>query len=547
MNLILLLLLSGILFLIAYRVYGGYISRILSVSDQNTTPAHTERDGIDYIPSHKSLVLGHHFASIAGAGPIIGPIMAIAFGWIPAVLWIIFGGIFFGAVHDMTSLIASMRHKGRSVGELIESYIGEFGKKLFLLFAFATLILVIAVFMDIVARTFVNVPASATASVGFILLAVLFGFAVRLNRLPFWLLSLLGVVIMYAMVYMGDRLPLELGYWYWVAVLLIYIFFAAVSPVSVLLQPRDYLNSFLLYGMLIFGIIGVIATNPTPQISNEIHFHVEELGYLFPVLFITVACGAISGFHSLVASGTTSKQVDKESDAKLIGFGGMLIESMLAILSVVTVMILTREQYLGSLTELGPVTLFSQGLGGFISTLGIPDSLSVAFVALTVSAFAMTTLDTCTRLARFTLTEYFEKDETPVRVVTDNRFLNTGIVCLLSAGLLTTGHFQQLWPIFGTANQLLAALALLAVTVWLYKKGINPLFTLIPMAFMFAVTLTSLALFTWQNLMENNFVLSALALLLFVLAVVLMIFARKSLKEQGLKEQILEVEARVEN
>ncbi|TVR19507.1 MAG: carbon starvation protein A [Balneolaceae bacterium] len=534
MNLILLLAITGTLFVLAYRFYGRFIANKLKIDDDNITPAHTEKDGVDYVPSKTPMVLGHHFASIAGAGPIVGPIIAVAFGWIPAVLWIVIGGIFFGAVHDLTSLTASLRHKGKSIGELIERYIGAFGKKLFIIFAFATLILIIAVFMDIVARTFVSVPAAASASVGFIILALIFGAIFRADKVPFWLLTVVGVAIMYTMIYGGELLPLELGYWFWILILLIYIFFAAVSPVQVLLQPRDYLNSYLLYGMILFGIIGVIVTNPTAQMGNEVHFYAEGLGFLFPVLFVTIACGAISGFHSLVASGTTSKQIDKETDAKTIGFGGMLIESMLAILAVGAVMVLTREQYMASLAELGPVTLFSQGLGGFISSIGIPESLAISFVALTVSAFALTTLDTCTRLARFTFKEYFEKEDTRVHIVSENRFLSTAIIGVLSAALLLTGQFQELWPIFGSANQLLAALALLAVSVWLIKSDVNPIFTLLPMTFMFAVTLTSLLFFVWNNITAHSYILAALALALFVLAIVLINFARKSLREYNL-------------
>lgn len=529
MNLILLLTVSGILFLLAYRIYGSYIASKLKIDNKNITPAHTEQDGVDYVPGAVPVVLGHHFSSIAGAGPIVGPIIAVAFGWIPAVLWIVFGGIFFGAVHDITSLVASLRHKGKTIGEIIERYIGSLGKSLFLIFAFATLILVIAVFMDIVARTFVSVPAAASASVGFTFLAIGFGLIFKSGKIPFWLLSAIGVVIMYVMVYGGVLFPIHLSYGGWVLAMLIYIFFAAVSPVQILLQPRDYLNSFLLYGMIVFGIIGIFVANPTTRMSNEIHFHVEGLGYLFPLLFVTVACGAISGFHSLVASGTTSKQLNKESDAKTIGFGGMLIESMLAILAVAAVMVLSRDNYLSSLTELGPVTLFAEGIGGFIAAIGIPESLAVTFVALTVSAFALTSLDTCTRLARITLQEYFDAEDTPVKIVTNNRFLNTGLVVILSCTLLLTGQFQDLWPIFGSANQLLAALALLAVSVWLIKTGVNPIFALIPMVFMFVVTLSSLVIFTWDNFMSHNYILAGFSLLLFILAVVLINFARKSL------------------
>lgn len=537
MSLILLLTVSAAILILAYRFYGRFVSDKLGIDNRNKTPAHTERDGVDYVPSKTPMVLGHHFASIAGAGPIIGPIIAVSFGWIPAVLWILIGGIFFGAVHDLTSLTASLRHKGRSIGELIERYIGAFGKKLFIIFAFSTLILIIAVFMDIVARTFISVPAAASASIGFILLAILFGLLFRSGKIPFWLLTILGVTIMYAMVYGGELFPIEMGYWAWILLLLGYVFVAAVTPVQILLQPRDYLNSFLLYGMILFGFLGVMVANPTATMSNEISFYAPGLGFLFPVLFVTIACGAISGFHSLVASGTTSKQVNKEQDARLIGFGGMLIESMLAILAVAAVMILTRDQYMASLADLGPVTLFSQGLGGFIATLGIPESLAIAFVALTVSAFALTTLDTCTRLARFTFTEYFEKEkESPIRAISDNRFLNTGLVALLSTGLLLTGHFQELWPIFGSANQLLAALALLAVSVWLIKTGVSPWMTLLPMAFMFAVTLSSLVIFIWNNLIAQNYVLALMAAALFTLAIVLMVYARSSIRQYDLSE-----------
>lgn len=532
MNLILLILVSASVLLLAYRYYGRFISEKLGIDDKNITPAHTEKDGIDYVPSKTPLVLGHHFASIAGAGPIVGPVIAVAFGWIPAVLWILIGGIFFGAVHDLTSLTASLRHKGKSIGELIERYIGLTGKKLFLLFAFATLILVIAVFMDIVARTFLTIPSAASASVGFILLALIFGRIYRSSRIPFWLLSLLGVTIMYGMVYGGLLLPIQLGYWSWVLLLVIYIFFAAVSPVQLLLQPRDYLNSYLLYGMILLGFLGVIFANPRSQIGNEIHFYSEGLGFLFPVLFVTIACGAISGFHSLVASGTTSKQINRETDAKPVGFGGMLIESMLAVLAVAAVMVLPREEYLTGLAEMGPVTLFSQGLGGFISFLGISEALAVAFVALTVSAFAMTTLDTCTRLARFTVKEYFGKEGRRVEVVSGNRYLSTAMIALLSTALLLTGQFQDLWPIFGSANQLLAALALLAVSVWLIRSDINPLFTLIPMAFMFAVTISSLALFVWNNVKTESYLLAVMAFALVVLALILIRFAWTSLRRQ---------------
>jgi carbon starvation protein len=312
-----------------------------------------------------------------------------------------------------------------------------------------------------------------------------------------------------------------------------YAFLASVTPVSFLLQPRDYLNSYLLYGMMIAAVLGVIVANPEIQMSNEVHVTDENLGYVFPVLFVTIACGAISGFHSLVASGTTSKQLDKVSDAKVVGFGGMLIESFLAIIAVGAVIVLGRSEYIDRLATDGPVALFSTGIGGMISTLGIPEQFAVGFVALTVSAFALTTLDTCTRLARFTLQEYFEDMPQPAaQFVAKNRYISTTLVVILSILLLASGEFSTLWPIFGSANQLLAALALLTIAVWLIKKKINALFVTIPMFFMFTVTLASLGLFAWKNFQDEVYVLSLIACVLFVLAISLMVLASKSLKKE---------------
>ncbi len=514
----------------AYRFYGSFIARKLGVDNSNITPAHSQKDGIDYVPSNRFVVLGHHFASIAGAGPIVGPVIAVSFGWMPALTWIIVGGIFFGAVHDITSMTASLRHRGKSIGEIIQQYIGDSGKKLFLIFAFATLLLVIAVFMDIVARTFVTVPSAASASVFFILLALLFGFVINRLVFPLWISTVFGVGLLYFFVYLGELIPFQISYAVWIAILAGYIFMAAVTPVSVLLQPRDFLNSFLLYGMILFGVIGVLIGNPRIQMTSSIQFQVEHLGYLFPVLFVTIACGAISGFHSLVASGTTSKQINREEDVKIIGFGGMLIETLLAVMAVMAVAVMTRGDYVLRLADAGPVTLFAEGLGGFISSLGIPVAVAISFVALTVSAFALTTLDTCTRLARFIIQEYAE--DLPVhraRPLLQNRFLATILIVVMSSLLLLTGQFDQLWPIFGSANQLLAALALLAVTVWLAKMNVNPFFTVIPMIFMFSVTLLSLLVFAWNQFQQNAWFLSILSVSLFLLAVVLVVMARNSL------------------
>lgn len=536
MNLALLLVLSAIILILAYKFYGSYVYKKFGLSNENKAPSHTLRDGVDYEPSKPIVVLGHHFASIAGAGPIVGPIIAVTFGWIPAVLWILIGGIFFGAVHDLGSMAASLRTEGKSIGVIIRKQIGLQGKQLFVIFSFSTLILVIGVFADIIAKTFVSNPGVASASIFFIFLAIAFGMvnrAVGDKKITFIIISVIGVILMYFFVYLGMQVPFVLDYKIWILALLAYAFIASVTPVSLLLQPRDYLNSFLLYGMMIAAILGVFIANPEIKMSSEVTVSTENLGYIFPVLFVTIACGAISGFHSLVASGTTSKQLDKESDAKVVGFGGMLIESFLAIISVGAVVVLTKTEYMERLAGEGPVSLFSTGLGGMIASLGISESFAVGFVALTVSAFALTTLDTCTRLARFTLQEYYEDLPQPsAKYISNNRFISTGLVVVFSVLLLLSGEFTTLWPIFGSANQLLAALALLTIAVWMIRKKKNALFVTLPMFFMFTVTLASLGLFAWKNFQEEVYVLSIIAALLFVLAISLMVLATKSIKKE---------------
>lgn len=536
MSLALLLLISGIILILAYKIYGNFVYKRFGLDDSRKAPSHLLRDGVDYEPSKPIVVLGHHFASIAGAGPIVGPIIAVTFGWIPAVIWILVGGIFFGAVHDLGSMAASLRTEGKSIGVIIRNQIGAKGKQLFVIFSFSTLILVIGVFSDIIAKTFVANPGVASASILFIFLAVAFGYVNRWvgnKTSAFVIITVIGVILMYYFVYLGTQFPFELSYEVWILGLLGYAFLASVTPVSLLLQPRDYLNSYLLYGMMIAAVAGVVVANPQIEMSAQVQASSESLGYVFPVLFVTIACGAISGFHSLVASGTTSKQLDKESDAKIVGFGGMLIESFLAIISVGAVVVLSRTEYMERLTAEGPVALFSTGLGGMIATLGISETFAVGFVALTVSAFALTTLDTCTRLARFTLQEYFEDMPQPAaKVLATNRYLSTTIVVILSVLLLASGEFSTLWPIFGSANQLLAALALLTIAVWLIKKNIPATFVTIPMFFMFTVTLASLGLVAWKNYQEKGYVLAVIAGLLFVLAISLIFLAFKSLKSE---------------
>jgi carbon starvation protein len=509
----LLLVLALVTLTVAYFVYGGRVARWLGVDPARPTPAHRLSDGVDYVPAPRAVLLGHHFASIAGAAPIIGPVTALAFGWGPVYLWILVGGIFLGAVHDFSSLMASVRHDGKSIGEIIEARLGFGGRTLFLLFAWTALILVVAVFAIVVAKTFVQVPAAATASVLFILLALIFGFALNKLRLPLWWATIVGVAALFACIPLGLSHPLELSFDTWLIVLMGYVFVASVTPVQVLLQPRDYLNSFLLYAMLALGFAGVVWSNPRIEAPAFTGWEVPELGGIFPVLFVTVACGAISGFHSLVSSGTTAKQLDSEADAQAVGYGSMLVESLLAVLALVAVGWLSTADYAAHMGEGGggPVAAFSAGLGALIGTLGLPVAGATSFVALAVSAFALTSLDTATRLSRFAFQEFFEPrrgGETgapgALSSLVRNRFVATTLSVAAAGALAWSGSWRQIWPIFGSANQLLAALALLAASVWLAHRARGRLFVQIPMVLMYGVTASSLGLLAWRHLIAEG-------------------------------------------
>jgi len=534
MNAALLLLLSLIALLTGYIFYGRFLSRRLGIDPERPTPAHTREDGIDYVPARAPVLFGHHFASIAGAAPIIGPVTAAVFGWVPVVLWVLIGSIFLGGAHDMSSLVASIRHRGNSIGEIIEENIGITGKTFFLIFALATLILVIAVFAAIVARTFTENPAAASSSILFILLAVAFGQVLRRMKLPLGASTVVGVVLLFLCVWLGLEFPLQAQSTLWLWLLMGYIFVASITPVWALLQPRDYLNSFLLFALLLGAVVGIVIQQPIIRLPAFTGFSNDQLGFIFPVLFVTVACGAISGFHSLVASGTTAKQLNTERDARIVGYGGMLTEGLLAIIALTTAAVLTSGDYAARFAA-GPITVFSEGIGGFASSLGIDPVVGTSFAALAVSAFALTTLDTGTRLSRYAFSELFThttagaEGHTPP-AWTQNRWIVTALIVAASAALALSGQWQVIWPIFGSANQLLAALALLAVSAWLARKGQRALFARIPMYFMFAVTLSALITFAYSNLMAGKLFIGFLSVLLFTLAVVLAILAFKALR-----------------
>ena len=525
MNGIELVLIALVMYVVAYKLYGGFLSRRLEVNNNKVTPAHTMSDGVDYCPAKAPVLLGHHFASIAGAGPIVGPVIAAGFGWIPVYLWVVFGSIFIGGVHDYASIVASVRHQSKSIGFIIQTYIGISGKKLFLIFAWATLILVIAVFTIIVADTFTHIPSAGTSSILFMILAVLFGIAIYKLKTPLWIATIAGVILLFLSIPAGNLFPIQLNAFTWQLILFGYIFIASTVPVWILLQPRDYLNSFFLYALMIGGLVGVFFAAPTINIPAFNSFSLDKVGYLFPALFVTVACGAISGFHSIVGSGTTAKQLNKETDGRIIGYGGMLIEGMLAILSLIAVASMVNKEFIDILTTKGPVPAFALGVARFIHAipvLNISVPMAQTFTALAVSAFALTSLDTATRLARFMFQEYFENNESEKQsIFVTNRYTSTAITVLFGAALTFSGKTMSIWPVFGSANQLLAALALLALTVWVANLKKGYLFVLIPMIFMFAVTLTALVMLIYTNFIATNYVLSIISILLFILAILL--------------------------
>lgn len=537
MNSLTLLLISALILFIGYVFYGGYLAKKWGVDDTRKTPAHTKYDGVDYVPAKSPVLLGHHFASIAGAGPIVGPIQAAVFGWIPVALWVLIGSIFFGGVQDFGSLFASIRHEGKSIGEIIESNMGKKGKKLFALFAWLTLVLVVAAFANIVADNFVSTPQAASASIFFIVLAILFGIAVYRFKMPLIPASVVGVLMLFGCIYLGFLFPIALSKQTWIILLMIYIFIASVTPVWILLQPRDYLNSYLLYAMIIGALLGIVILRPEIQMDGFIGFNVGGQ-YLFPVLFVTVACGAISGFHSLVGSGTSSKQLYKESDAKKIGYGAMLIEGLLAIVALITVAYISNKQFGSLLGNGGPVNVFSEGIANFMASFGIPFGIGKTFTSLAISAFALTSLDTATRLGRFIFQEFFDtnglnnKEATKANPLS-NMYVSTTITVVCS-GLLAVMGYEKIWPIFGSANQLLAAIALMAIAIWLANSNKSFKEFIIPIIFMFIVTIVSLCFNIKANI-GVNYALVIIAVLLLVLAIILIKEAIMFIKKEKIK------------
>ena len=522
MNGLLLLIICCAALVIGYIFYGRYLCKKWGVGENDQpTPAHTMEDGIDYVPAKAPVLMGHHFSSIAGAGPITGPINAAAagFGWGACALWIVIGGIFFGGVHDFGALFASVRHGGKSIGEIISANMSTRAKRLFLIFSYLTLILVVAAFASIVAGTFgatfnegvLDKAASlsnarvAMVSLLFIVIAIVFGFAVYRRNVSMGTASVVGVLAIVAIIAIGMNFhPIYLSSKAWMWIVGIYIAVASVAPVWILLQPRDYLSSFLLYAMLALAFIAVVVGHPSMD-SMPVFQSAESTTPVFPVLFTTIACGAISGFHSLVSSGTTSKQLDKETDAKPIAYGGMLLECVLAVLTLCAVAYAYSWNAANPDSALkGATAIFGGGIAGMIDpSRGTVYDILYTLLVLTYSAFCLTSLDTATRLARFMFQEFWvdsNKGETPESVtgykkVLSNPYVATIITVVLGI-LLGMNGYGKIWALFGSANQLLAALGLLAVATWLGKVGKDNNMFLIPMAFMLCVTIASLAINT---------------------------------------------------
>ncbi len=524
MNSLVLLLICVAVLVIGYIFYGGWLCKQWGVGEGKTeTPAHTMEDGVDYVPAKAPILMGHHFSSIAGAGPITGPIGAAMFGWLPVTLWILIGGIFFGGVHDFGALFASVRNKGMSIGEIISANMSKRAKRLFIIFSYLTLILVVAAFASIVASTFgavydesgaVDMAKSATpASVAmismlFIVIAIVFGFCVYRRNVPMGIASVVGVLAIAGIMAIGMNFhPIYLSTKTWMWIVGLYIAIASVTPVWILLQPRDYLSSFLLYAMLGVAFFGVVAAHPTFDASFPAFggFAVDNgngVQYLFPVLFTTVACGAISGFHSLVSSGTTSKQLDKEKDARPIAYGGMLLECVLAVLTLCAIGYAYKWNAANPDNALvGATAIFGGGIAHMIDGI-IPGSYQVlnSLLVLTYSAFCLTSLDTATRLARFMFQEFWlEPGQTTKDVkegwkkVMVNPYFATILTVVLGILLGMTGY-AKIWGLFGAANQLLAGIGLLAVATWLGNAGKNNKMFLFPMGFMVIVTICSLVL-----------------------------------------------------
>lgn len=541
---------SVLYFAAAYVFYGRFLKKVFGIDNSRSCPSHELNDGIDYVPTPMPVLFGHHFASIAGAGPIVGPVLAAQFGWLPALLWITIGCVFIGAMHDFSAMFLSVRNKGRSIAYVIESELGYAGRQLFLLFCLAALVLVVTVFTTMVAASFLSTPCVATSSLLFIGMAPLFGVAVNRKVLSLTEASLIFVPLLFCCIWLGTIIPLDLtavlgsreaARVVWILVLLYYCLCASVIPVWVLLQPRDYLNSYLLYAMMILGFAGVFVAHPQ-IVLPPVAVDAKMIPSIFPLLFVTIACGACSGFHALVASGTSAKQIDRESHILPVAYGGMLIEGLLAMLAICSIGYLGMDQIKEMFaSKEPPQMIFANGLGHFCESLHIPFEVGRNFIALAISAFLMTSLDTATRLARFIWQELVlpgqeNKQQNPAatgaccgcRSILGNRWIATLGVVILAGIMAFSGSGSQIWPVFGASNQLLAALTLLAITLFLNRTKRPVLFALLPLIFMLVISIWALIVLLQQQ-WGKSMPLVTITIILLILAAILCFLGGKTL------------------
>lgn len=563
----LVIILIGVIALGAgYILYGRWLANKWGIDPKAETPAVKYEDGEDYVPSSKFTVFSHQFSSIAGAGPVTGPILASVFGWVPVLLWLIIGGLFFGAVQDFGALYASVKNEGKSMGMLIEKYIGKTGRKLFMLFCWLFTLLVIAAFTDMVAGTFNAFPvdattgkavskavfangAAASVSMLFILVAVIMGLILKkVTNMNEVVKGVLAVVLIVAMFAVGMKLPLYADKTVWIYVVMAYLFLASVLPMWLLMQPRDYMTTYMLLGMIIGAVVGVLVAHPAMNLNAFNGFTLVAAdgtkSYLFPTLFVTIACGAVSGFHSLVSSGTSSKTIRNEKDMPMVGYGAMIVESLLGIVALVVVGAVAVN---GTKPDGTPFAIFSAGVAGFLEKLGLPVEVATVFMTMCVSALALTSLDSVARIGRMSFQELFYEDTTDpaqmgaVRRVLTNKYFAT-VITLFFGWLLCLGGYNNVWPLFGSANQLLAALVLIALAVFLKTTGRTGWTLYIPMFAMLAVTFTALVQKTIalvQNVVNGNatFLVDGLQLIIAILLMVLGVLVAASCIQKLFKKK----------
>ncbi len=551
MNGLLIVLIALVVLGGGYAFYGRMLAKKWGIDPNAKTPAYEINDGVDYVPADKGVVFGHQFASIAGAGPINGPIQAAIFGWVPVLLWVLIGGVFFGAVQDFAAMYASVKNKGRTIGYIIEQYIGKTGKRLFLAFTWLFSILVVAAFADVVAKTFEGVNAATEAanlaggqvsstSLLFILCAVALGFILKKCKFPTWLNTVIAIGLLVFSIVAGLFLPVHMTAATWHIIVFVYIAVASIVPVWALLQPRDYLNSYLLVAMIVAAVAGIIFTNPSMNLDAFSGFKVGNQT-MFPYLFVTIACGAVSGFHALVSSGTASKQIKSEKDMLFVSYGAMVMESLLAVIALVAVGAKFNSSELA--TAGTPSVVFASAVSSFLTVLHIPESFSYTLITLAVSAFALTSLDSVARVGRLAFQEFFQEDEKdgPVLKVLTNKYFATAITLVFAYALAKVGYLN-IWPLFGSANQLLSALALIACAVYFKKTNRQGAYLWIPMIIMLCVTLTMLVITITTKLggvinatttnMGGDILQLCFAIALFILGVIVALQGLKKLGEK---------------